>query len=127
MQYFFDFTQGCPDGSTCADIEGLCQTMQLTTSTSTSTSTSFSTATITSATTSQTCVPSRAPGGTSPFCNRSGPSSNDPGDFVLINGKCLPIWDFIYVEELTDELIESMCGGKFNNYTRVGRISLTNL
>jgi hypothetical protein len=50
------------------------------------------------------CTPSTLPPSASP---------GDEGDYLLFNGKCLPVMDFVSVNGLTEELIESICGGEY--------------
>jgi len=52
-----------------------------------------------------TCLPPVLP---------TGANASDPGDYLLVNGSCLPVMDFVYVDGLTEELIESICGGGYN-------------
>ncbi|KAF7136941.1 hypothetical protein CNMCM5793_006645 [Aspergillus hiratsukae] len=100
--------------------------MQALTSTSTytrtymSTSTSTSTSTKTFTKTSTSKLPSAT-------CNPKGTSNKardvyDNGNYASINGECLPVMDFVSVDGLTEQLIESMCGGtidpKYNEATQ---------
>lgn len=43
---------------------------------------------------------------------------DDPGDFVDVNGDCVPVMDFPCVQDLTDQLCASMCGGIANEKSK---------
>jgi hypothetical protein len=54
--------------------------------------------------TQTSCTPSPLP---------TGATLSGPGDYLLVNGDCLPVMDFVYVDGLTEEVIESMCGSLY--------------
>ncbi|KAJ6489799.1 hypothetical protein C8R45DRAFT_991835 [Mycena sanguinolenta] len=114
----------CPEGSLCIG-DGLCERITESTSTSTSTSTTTKTSIATSESTStaaltttkitsissSACKPTSAAKRdlVSPHDRRQ--TADDPGDFLTVNGKCLPVMDFPCVQGLSDQLCASMCGG----------------
>ncbi|KAJ6489809.1 hypothetical protein C8R45DRAFT_1138574 [Mycena sanguinolenta] len=121
----------CPEGSVCAG-DGLCERITESISMSMSSARTSTKPSSTAAPTipkttisfpatrttttipsisSSACTPTSAAKRDldSPHAKRQ--TADDPGDYLLVNGTCLPVMDFPCVQGLSDQLCASMCGG----------------
>ncbi|KAK6538308.1 hypothetical protein TWF694_011188 [Orbilia ellipsospora] len=113
----------CVDGTTCGEL--YCEkpvtttpfrttTKKKTTTTSTTTTTTsrlkLTTTTTTSTTTTKKKTTTSSATQCSPTKNLSTDAA-DAGDYMQVNGECLPVFDFPVVQGLTEQACETICNG----------------
>ncbi|KAF3903309.1 hypothetical protein AA313_de0209042 [Arthrobotrys entomopaga] len=120
----------CPDGSKCVEsgFPSPCERMTTTTSkttttTTTTTTTKKETTTKKLTTTTTSTTTTKKPSTTTSSATMCSPTKNlstdpaDPGDYMEVNGECLPIFDFPILQGLTEQACGTICNGETGRYS----------